>query len=131
MTGVERKLWSHLRRRRLAGHRVRRQAQIGPYFVDFICLAARLVIEVDGPSHDESGEQDAARDRWLESRGYRVIRFTDDDVFWDCEWVVEVICWALEDAPPPRRGGTSLGPAASAAARSPPSPRRGDTSIPS
>ena len=101
MTGVEARLWSYLRRRQLAGHRFRRQAQIGPYFVDFVCLAARLVIEVDGPSHDERGAQDATRDRWLESRGYRVLRFEADDVFWECDWVVDVICWALQDIPSP------------------------------
>jgi very-short-patch-repair endonuclease len=72
MTRVEWKLWSRLSRRQVAGFKFRRQAPIGPYFVDFYCPALRLVIEVDGPLHGETVLEDAERDRWLIRQGYRV-----------------------------------------------------------
>jgi very-short-patch-repair endonuclease len=80
MTGVERQLCSRLRRRQQGGFKFRRQVPLGPYVVDFACYAARLVVEVDGPGHDASVDRDAARDGWLEARGFRIMRFTADDV---------------------------------------------------
>ena len=58
MTGVELLLWSRLRRQQLGGNRFRRQAPIGPYIVDFACFQARLLIEIDGPSHDARAHDD-------------------------------------------------------------------------
>ena len=68
-------MWSRLRRNRLDEWHFRRQAPIGPYTVDFACVAAGLVIEVDGGQHAAQREKDAARTAYLEARGYRVIRF--------------------------------------------------------
>ena len=80
MTGVERMLWSRLRRRQLGGNKLRRQVPLGPFIVDFACYASRLVIEIDGPAHDATVPQDAARDAYLERIGFRVLRFSADDV---------------------------------------------------
>ena len=102
-TDAERKLWILLRRRQIDGHRVRRQRPIGPYIVDFTCLAARLVIEVDGGQHDWQAERDARRTRWLEARGYRVIRSWNNEVLSNLDGVYEVISRELEKSkqPPP------------------------------
>src|SRR5207253_5810287 len=72
MSGTERRVWYRLRRRQLAGFKFRRQVPIGPYFADFACLSARLVIEVDGPHHLE--ESDALKTAYIEARGYRLLR---------------------------------------------------------
>ena len=72
-TLTERTLWSLLRDRRLAGLKFRRQQPIGPYVVDFICLAHHLIVEADGPFHDPA--HDARRDGWLRSQGFHVLRF--------------------------------------------------------
>jgi very-short-patch-repair endonuclease len=78
MTLSERKLWRELRK---LGLHIRRQAPIGRYIADFAQHEARIVVEVDGPSHDldEAQLNDAERDAWLESQGYRVIRVRDGD----------------------------------------------------
>jgi len=66
MTDAERKLWFLLRDRRLASAKFRRQAPIGPYIADFVCLRRKLIVEADGGQHYESN-RDVARDRWLEN----------------------------------------------------------------
>lgn len=103
MTTVERRLWSRLCTRQVDGWKFRRQAPIGPdYIVDFLCIAAQLVIEVDGPSHDDARWQhDLDRDAWLRSRGYRVLRFSADDVDERMEDVVEEVRQVLAAEPPP------------------------------
>jgi len=70
----ERRLWKLLRDRRLAGLKFRRQFKIGRYIVDFICFRHRLIVEADGPQHEDRAE-DAARDEWLSAQGFRVLRF--------------------------------------------------------
>jgi very-short-patch-repair endonuclease len=73
MTNAERFMWSRLRNRQLAGYKFRRQFPIGPYFADFACLSARLVVEVDGGgAHGE--ESDARKTAYLEARGYQMLR---------------------------------------------------------
>ena len=91
MTRVEWKLWSRLSRGRLAGVRFRRQAPIGPYVVDFYCPAGKLVIEVDGPAHAETLAQDAVRDDWLKSHGYRVLRFSADLAYRKTDEIVDAL----------------------------------------
>jgi len=90
MTDAEKRLWYRLRRRQLANWRFRRQVPIGTYIVDFACLEAMLIIEVDGSQHLES-ESDCSRDRWLHGEGYRVLRFWNDDVLARIESVLTEI----------------------------------------
>ncbi|WP_343718348.1 endonuclease domain-containing protein [Inquilinus sp.] len=90
-TEAELLLWYQLRDKRVGGLRFRRQYRLGPYVVDFVCLSARLVIEVDGPSHELSFDADARRTRWLEDQGYRVVRFTNDQVMHELAGVVQTI----------------------------------------
>lgn len=88
-TDAERKLWSRLRNNGL-GFKFRRQHQIGPFIVDFFSLEARLIVEVDGGQHHDSSEQraDEERTRYLEGRGFTVVRFWNDEVLRDTEAVL-------------------------------------------
>ena len=79
LTPEEVKLWVALRGRRFENFKFRRQVPIGKYFADFICHERKLIIELDGGQHSESG-YDKARDTWLQSAGYRVMRFWNLDV---------------------------------------------------
>jgi very-short-patch-repair endonuclease len=108
MTDAERALWIRLRAHRLDGLRFRRQTPIGQYIVDFVCHEQRLVIELDGSQHAES-QHDIRRDLWLESKGYRVLRFWNSDVLRDRDGVLETIVSAARGAtplpsPPPQGG---------------------------
>ena len=78
-TEAERKLWYALRDRRMQSVKFRRQAPIGPYIADFLCVAQKLIVEVDGSQHAESF-RDEARDTWLARERYRVLRFWDHEV---------------------------------------------------
>jgi very-short-patch-repair endonuclease len=95
MTESERALWSLLRRKQLEGYRFRKQVPIGKYIVDFACLDARLVVEVDGGQHGESAS-DAERDAWLRSQRFRVLRFWNNDVLKNPEGVMQMVLRALE-----------------------------------
>jgi very-short-patch-repair endonuclease len=79
MTNFETLLWFELKGRRVGGYKFRRQAPIGPYIADFYAPEVRLVVEVDGPIHDEQVGADDERTRNLEARGIRVIRIRADD----------------------------------------------------
>ena len=94
MTDVERKLWYAVRDRRLSGYKFRRQATIGPYVVDFLCAEAHLIIELDGGQHAE--DVAARRTAFLESQGYRVVRFWNIEVLESFEGVLDIILGALE-----------------------------------
>ena len=94
-TEAEKVLWSELRYRQLCGYRFRRQRPIGTYIVDFVCLESRLVIELDGGQHLESGCYDAARTSDLNGRGFSVIRFWNNQVLAEIEGVKEAILLAL------------------------------------
>ena len=76
----ERQLWKLLRDRRLGGLKFRRQVVIGRYVADFVCLRHRLIVEADGPHHAESVEHDAARDAWVVSQNFRVLRFPNAQI---------------------------------------------------
>lgn len=82
-TAAEAKLWSVLRDARYRGFKLRRQHAIGPYVVDFACVSLRLVLEVDGASHDlpEQVAFDAQRTAFLENAGWRVARISNAQVF--------------------------------------------------
>ncbi|HRO64389.1 DUF559 domain-containing protein [Thermomonas sp.] len=94
-TEAERILWQQLRARRLNGWKFRRQHRIGPYIVDFVCLPARLVLELDGSQHLQHVAYDSARTHYLARRGYAVQRFWNDDVFLRLNDVLNAIALAL------------------------------------
>jgi very-short-patch-repair endonuclease len=98
MTDAERELWQHLRGGRLDGLKFRRQHSIPPYIADFCCIEKKLIVELDGSQH--SVQADAARTRYLESQGWQVIRFWDNDVLLATEAVVEAI-WNVTVEPYP------------------------------
>jgi very-short-patch-repair endonuclease len=89
-TEAERKLWCALRDRRMQMLKFRRQAPIGFYIVDFLCVAHQLVVEADGSQHAES-RQDAVRDQWLTREGYRILRFSNRDILTARENVLATI----------------------------------------
>jgi len=102
LTDAERWLWQRLRNRELSGWKFRRQHSIGPYIVDFVCIEKRLVIELDGGQHAENLESDAKRSEYLKEKGYRILRFWNNDVLREGESVLNVILSCLEkDAPSP------------------------------
>ncbi|MGD0023731.1 MAG: endonuclease domain-containing protein [Xanthobacteraceae bacterium] len=96
-TETEVLLWKRLRTIETAGTHFRRQVPIGPYIADFACMAARLVIELDGSQHntDTRRAKDETRTRWLESEGYRVIRFWNNDLVHNMDGVLETVNAAL------------------------------------
>ncbi len=91
MTEAEIRLWYQLRDRRLLGHKFRRQHSIGPFIADFACVAARLVIELDGSQHADHAASDARRTAYLASAGWTVIRFWNGRVLTDLENVLREI----------------------------------------
>jgi very-short-patch-repair endonuclease len=112
MTRAEILLWRHLKANRLAGRGFRRQIPMGNYIADFVAHSCKLVVEVDGESHDfeERMRDDVRRDDWFASRGYRVLRFTNAEVMKNLEGVIIAIGLAAEQAAPlsltlPRKGG--------------------------
>ena len=96
-TPAEHKLWSRLRANRLAGFHFRRQQIIEPYIVDFYCHQAALIIEVDGGIHLEQEVRDQVREQALLERGFRVIRFTNDEVMRNIDGVLESILDACNE----------------------------------
>ena len=80
MTDQERKLWFILRNRQFYNYRFMRQFIIGNYIVDFVCSEKRIVIEIDGGQHSETEEYDKKRTDFLESKGYKVVRFWNNDI---------------------------------------------------
>lgn len=88
-TDAEMRLWQAIRDRQLSGYKFRRQQRIGRYVVDFICHEARIVIEVDGGQHAVADEEE--RTRRIESDGYRVIRFWNNEVLTNLDGVLTAI----------------------------------------
>ena len=81
-TDAERTLWKHLRAYQVNRHKFRRQQPIGPYIVDFVCFEQKLIIEVDGGQHarPDEAEYDEARTEWMESQGFHLLRFWNNQV---------------------------------------------------
>ena len=96
-TEAEKLLWRHLRNHQLHGYQFRRQEPIGKYIVDFLCYRRRLAVELDGGQHQEQADYDNERTRWLKSRGFKVIRFWNDDVLKETDGVLEAISIALRE----------------------------------
>jgi len=90
-TEAERKLWAHLRLCQICGYKFRRQHPVGPYIVDFVCIEKKLIIEVDGGQHNEKRIYDAKREKWLEEKGFKVLRFWNNELLGDIDIVREVI----------------------------------------
>lgn len=107
-TEAEKLLWNALSGKNLDGYKFRRQHIIGEYITDFICLKSNLIVEVDGLIHQlpDNKQSDADRTAWLEKEGYRVIRFTNNEVLSDLEGVLNSIHKALK-APPSGAGGAA------------------------
>ncbi len=100
-TNAEASLWRRLRGRGLCGLKFVRQEPIGPYFADFACREQKLIVEIDGATHstDEELRKDAARTVFLCERGYRVVRFTNEEVYRNLDSVLETILARLEKPP--------------------------------
>jgi len=94
-TDAERRLWAALRDRRLVGYKFRRQRPIGPFIVDFVCIEHKLVIEADGGQHADN-EADESRTAWLQGRGWRVLRFWNNEILANTRGVIETIAAALQ-----------------------------------
>jgi very-short-patch-repair endonuclease len=97
-TAAEQKLWSHLKGRQIGNAKFVRQEPIGRYFADFACRKAKLVIEIDGVTHStiEEKSKDAIRTAELEKMGYRVIRFSNEEIFGDLDPILEIILRNLD-----------------------------------
>ena len=111
MTRSEILLWRYIKAHRIDGLGFRRQIPIGSYIVDFACHRARLIVELDGESHDFEvrQRQDKLRDDCLRKMGYRILRFTNEDVMSSLEGVVQIIRETAQSKPPsltlPLKGG--------------------------
>ena len=100
MPNAEYCLWQEIRRKQIAGHHFRRQLPIGPYVADFACVKERLIIEVDGVGHSSTNERqrDEKRTAFLKNKGWRVIRFWNEDIYEDVGSVVMAIAGHLSTA---------------------------------
>ena len=97
MTPAEQRLWKHLRSKRLGGYRFRRQQPLGQYILDFVCVDAKLVIEIDGGQHAEQTAYDEMRTRYLQNLGFTVIPFWNNEVLQQTDAVLTAILHKLEE----------------------------------
>jgi very-short-patch-repair endonuclease len=97
LTPAEIKLWTYLREGKLNGVRFRRQYALGKYIPDFCAIKHRLIIELDGSQHLEQREYDAERTAFFETKGYRVLRFWNNDIMNNMDAVLKVILNALSE----------------------------------
>ena len=112
-TDAEARLWRLLRSRHLGEVKFRRQVPIGSWIVDFISFEKRLIVEADGNQHSEN-QYDKIRDTDLRQRGFRILRFWNNDIIFRTNSVLEAILTEIAKAPSP------------GALRAPPSPTRGE-----
>ena len=117
MTHAERKLWSALRNRQLQGAKFRRQQPIGPFIADFVRQEHRLIVEADGGQHADN-ITDQRRTAFLQDKGYRVLRFWNNDILSNLDGVAQLIAATLAaphpaqaapESPSPSRGEGSSG----------------------
>ena len=95
------RFWLQLRAKRFAGVKFRREKVIGDYIADFAANEPRLVIEIDGETHDSANANEQARTRYLETRGYRVIRYSNGEVMINMEGVLTHLALVIEEMRPP------------------------------
>jgi very-short-patch-repair endonuclease len=132
-TDAERKLWHHLRANQLNGARFRRQHPVGIYVLDFACVQQRLAVELDGGQHADDVVRDATKTAFLETQGWRVLRFWNNDVMGNIEGVLTLIAEALlaSSRPPPHpspcqgEGAKNMSPCQGEGAKTP-SPSQGE-----
>ncbi len=105
MTDAQSYLWQRLRSRQIHGLKFRRQHPVGKFILDFACIEAKLIIEVDGAQHNEMQIQDNQRTAWLEAQGWKVLRFWNNEVLQNIEGVLVEVLNALaldkSDVTPP------------------------------
>ncbi len=99
LTPAEQKLWSVLRNRNLGGFKFRRQHPIGHFIVDFYCAEKHLVIEIDGDVHSQQIEYDLTRSDWLQSLGYTVLRYQNQQILHQLDEVAGDIIQYCQNAP--------------------------------
>ena len=102
-TDAEQKLWSRLRRRQLGGYKFRRQHPVGGYIADFACVERCLIVEADGGQHADD-PNDVIRSRRLETMGWRVLRFWNNDILTNPDGVIQAILHAVDASPRPLAG---------------------------
>ncbi|WP_288587689.1 DUF559 domain-containing protein [uncultured Methylobacterium sp.] len=105
-TRAETLFWSQVRGGRLSGHKFKRQVPITPYIVDFLCPSARLIVELDGEPHEtaERRRRDAARDTWLRSQSFEIMRFMNETFLGNPQLALDAVLAAIEGrtiSPPP------------------------------
>lgn len=104
-TRAEALFWSQVRAGRLSGHKFKRQVPITPYVVDFLCPAARLIVELDGEPHEttERRKRDAARDAWLRSQSFEIMRFSNETFLGNPQLALDAVLAVVEQrsATPP------------------------------
>ena len=97
MTDAEQALWRFLRCRQISGFKFRRQHPFSDYILDFVCLENKLVIEVDGGKHGEQAGYDENRTKELQAAGFRILRFWDNEVLKEIEYVKEKIWLVIQE----------------------------------
>jgi very-short-patch-repair endonuclease len=100
-TKAEDVFWFNVRARRLNGYKFRRQHLIGPYIVDFVCLRAKLIVELDGGQHALQQEYDRERDAFLKKQGFRVLRFWNTELLTNRDGVLETVLRELQSVGAP------------------------------
>ncbi len=108
-TDAERLLWKHLKAKQLNSLKFRRQEQIGRFIADFVCFEKSLIVEADGGQHVQEAEKDKERTAWLNTQGFTVLRFWNNEILSNVEGVVDLIRIHCQESPSP-----------------PPSPTRGE-----
>ena len=101
-TDAERKFWFAVRAHRFSGYKFKRQYPIGPYIADFVCLERRLVIELDGGQHAQRSDYDAERTAYLQTRGFCVLRYWNDEFLRNPDCILDDV-WRVLKAPSPAR----------------------------
>ena len=99
-TEAEKTIWGKLKGKQIEDVKFRRQQPIGPYIVDFVCFKRRIIIEIDGGQHTEKKvrRKDEERRLWLEERGYKILRFWDNEVLKNIDGVLQIIKGVLEQS---------------------------------
>jgi very-short-patch-repair endonuclease len=100
-TDAESVFWYNVRSRRLAGFKFKRRYPVAPYIVDFVCIESKLIVKLDGGQHAIQWSYDEKRTEFLETRGYRVLRFWNDEILKNRDGVLETVLRALRNVDTP------------------------------